>query len=279
MKVLKVSCGGSFTVAVVKYDTADGVSTMCGKRVVYSWGVLSKGRLGIGNINNFRINSKQGYPKSGRLPIYQKRPTCLTSLDECVIVDVSAGRTHALALSSEGKVFAWGENTSGQCSFESSKSEEGYCPECSESSSIWDDIYVPHEVPIFGAKNQALSIAAGPCHSAATDSKGRLWIWGTNDKKHHTFKTGDDTSDYTRSLLSGYCRPPSFLSPRIVKSLQGENVKKVCLGEENGLAITLEGQIYTWGCFDKVRKYTLQIFLCCLSKLIEQLCHFFQEYR
>lgn len=223
-----MSCGGSFTLAITQYWEAYEE-----KRTLWSWGCISNGRLGIGR---FEISRRS----------YQKSPTRLVSLDGYFIVDVSSGSSHALALDRDGKVFAWGNNEAGQCSFDFNKFGENVLPQ-QMNRSIWDDVYVPHQVMV---PIPAVSVAAGSHSSAVIDVEGRLWTWGRNSKPclHQR------TSCHVHSILSGFMRLPRYATPRIATPLKHVMIKKVCLGDRSGLAITNDGQIYCW---DNVDSATL----------------------
>ena len=269
MEVYQVSCGGSFTIAITKYNKPDKCSMLSKKQissVVYSWGILSDGRLGIGNMNDLRKKfDRDSQASKGRIPIYRRRPTRLSSLDYSNIIDVSAGLSHALAVGEDGVVVAWGKNSAGQCSFSVCESNKRGNLKGHNSRGMWDDVFVPQKVPMFGVNNPARSVSAGSYHSAAVDSIGRVWTWGgggqdfclghgsisSHRKSSNLNNFYDDSTQHLRSVLSGYLRLPPHASPRIVESLRGIRVKKVSLGEENGLVVTQQGHVYIWGIFDK----------------------------
>ncbi|XP_018048391.1 PREDICTED: RCC1 and BTB domain-containing protein 1-like isoform X1 [Atta colombica] len=85
-KIVHVSCGGTFTMAITK------------SREVYGWGNNSFGKLGIReNYETYiytpqRVNLEQGL----------------------VVVKVVCGIEHTLALTDEKKIYAWGRNNDGQ---------------------------------------------------------------------------------------------------------------------------------------------------------------------
>jgi RHS repeat-associated protein len=76
------------------------------------------------------------------------------------IVGVSAGRFHALALKTDGTVWAWGGNDSGQLGLGST-------------------IDSPTPLPISGLSN-IVAVSAGGAHSLALDASGNVWAWGSN---------------------------------------------------------------------------------------------------
>ena len=65
---------------------------------VLSWGMNNYGQLGTGS----------------RTPISRSTPGVVTGIGGAIAVAVGTGRTHALALRSDGTVWAWGNNGSGQ---------------------------------------------------------------------------------------------------------------------------------------------------------------------
>lgn len=118
---------------------------------VYSWGQNNFGQLGTGN------TVRQSTPVSVQLPAL--------SQDETVTRIASANNRHALALTSDGRVLAWGKNEDGQLGIGNST-----------------DSHVPVFVHLpYGVK--ATAIAAGgtitPGHSLALTSDGRVLAWGS----------------------------------------------------------------------------------------------------
>lgn len=63
---------------------------------LYSWGISAKGCLGLGE------GRKQTNNRLERISIKEK------------VVQVKVGANHVLALTQEGKVYAWGDNSKGQ---------------------------------------------------------------------------------------------------------------------------------------------------------------------
>ena len=87
------------------------------------------------------------------------------------IVQIAAGHSHSLALTSDGRVFCWGRNDTGQLGLEDS----------------FFDIYSMEEIPrqlpesSFGGENNSskiVKIAAGKNRSAAVTEDGRAFNWG-----------------------------------------------------------------------------------------------------
>ncbi|WP_422723927.1 RCC1 domain-containing protein [Hyalangium rubrum] len=74
---------------------------------------------------------------------------------------VAAGATHAMAVKSDGTVWAWGSNERGQRG-----NGDAY------------DLYTPKQV--LGLSG-GLKLAAGELHSMMVGSDGTGWAWGFND--------------------------------------------------------------------------------------------------
>ncbi len=96
-KVVMISCGGGHSMAL----------TECGH--VYSWGWNNCGQLGIGN----NMNSNE--------------PKFVAVIDEnkcnVFIEKISCGSNHSLLLSSDGNIYAFGSNKSGQLGNQKEKNE------------------------------------------------------------------------------------------------------------------------------------------------------------
>ena len=104
---------------------------------VVAWGVNGSGQLGTGNTQ----------PKAV--------PTVVPGLTG--VVAVSAGFSHAMALTSGGLVYTWGANSSKQ---------------------LGNGTTNPSSSPILLGLTGVVAIAAGDYHSVALTNDGNVWIWG-----------------------------------------------------------------------------------------------------
>lgn len=84
VKILKISLGNSHTLAI----DADGE--------VWSWGLNTKGQLGLGHNNPTVRPQKVNFSKGVK------------------IIEVAAGGAHSVAIDRDGKVYTWGWNINGQ---------------------------------------------------------------------------------------------------------------------------------------------------------------------
>ncbi|GIQ80518.1 hypothetical protein KIPB_001328 [Kipferlia bialata] len=81
-------------------------------------------------------------------------------------VDVCSGQQHTLALSSNGRVFAWGKNGNGQLGLGDTRTRK-----------------TPVELPSSAFDEAPIkAIACGSLHSMAVTEDGAVYMWGNNDK-------------------------------------------------------------------------------------------------
>lgn len=190
----QVSSGFEFT----------SVITNTGK--VFIWGDNKYGQLGDGTF------------------VSKHSPTDITDKFNLyfgeVITNSSLGGRHALALSSTGRIFAWGQNFYGE---------------------LGDGTRIDSNLPvdITGMFNlvdgeHIVEISTGFFHSAALTSSGRLFTWGEN----YDGQLGDKTN-LNKSI-------PVDITPNFYLS-NGEKIIKLSLGYGFSAAITSFGRVFTWG--------------------------------
>ena len=222
MNFVNVS-GGSFTLAIVQHgkDCIDDIFSQRQKATsVFSWGLHTNGRLGHGqeeNIPDIRKNSVQARQKN--TPLYQLRPRRIKKFDGKCVSDIAAGQSHALAVTYDGKVYAWGSNHVGQCGIVSVDPTTAKLAAKNrvnarikgtgipKSPSVFDDVWIPRLVSPFHGDEKigdnyrctllpsetimASRVEAGKLHSAVIDLNGRLWTWGGGDKNESCLGHGD----------------------------------------------------------------------------------------
>jgi alpha-tubulin suppressor-like RCC1 family protein len=110
-----------------------------------AWGDNSTGQLGIGHTGGL-----------SRVPVRVHLPRGVK------VVSASAGQSHSLALTSAGKVLAWGDNSQGQL---------GTANRHDASAPVF--VHLPKVAHI-------TSIAAGKYHSLALTRGGKMLGWGDN---------------------------------------------------------------------------------------------------
>ena len=119
----------------------------------YAWGRNNYGQLGDGTLTQ------------RNKPVIVKKPAGASA--DFTYVQVSAGDEQSLAVGSDGYVYAWGNNESGQLG---NGSSGGY-------STVPLRVIDPNG-PRSGLT--AVQVSAGYYHSLALDARGNIWAWGFN---------------------------------------------------------------------------------------------------
>lgn len=152
-------------------------------------------------------------------------PTAVTTsgaLSGKAVVAFAGGDEHCLALTSEGRIYAWGYNRNGELGI---------------GSADFDRHTTPQEVLASGSLSgrTVVAIAAGQTHSLALTNDGRLFTWGEN--RHGQLVIG--TADYGAH--------PTPLEIPTNGALSGETVVAIGAGLGFSQALTSEGRCYLWG--------------------------------
>jgi len=187
----QISLGNNFTVALTNRGR------------VFAWGLNSKGQLGDGTTIN------QVIPK-------------LISFDVLAINEsiyqVEAGERHSLAVTTNGRVYGWGDNLYYQL-----------------GSGDWQGWAIPKIITFPGLKtNESIkNVVAGYHSTSAITTTGEVYMCGYNSDG----QLGDGTTYDIRN------------PKRIVfNSLQtGESIKSISLNFETTFAVTNLGRVYGWG--------------------------------
>ncbi len=167
--------------------------------LVYAWGANDVGQLGAACGSRVR---------------------CITPLlveglpADDPVVTIAAGYQHSLAATRSGRVYAWGDNTSGQLGNGSVQGNRG-----------------PVMVEGLPGSDPVVAVAAGYVHSVALTRSGRVFAWGGN----RFGQVGQDGA----AVIS---------LPSAVSGLpQGDPVVAVAVGAAHTLALTRAGRVYAWG--------------------------------
>jgi alpha-tubulin suppressor-like RCC1 family protein len=170
----------------------------------YGWGYNFFGQMGIGT----------AVPR-------QPVPVAVHSggaLAGKTIVQIKAGLHHCLALSTEGKVYAWGHN---------------------DSWALGDGTFTQRNTPIAVNMSGALAgksvkaIAAGYLHNVVLTTDGRLFAWGENSSGQLGDGTFTSRSAPVAVVMTG--------------ALSGRTVAGIAAGREHSLAVTSDGRVFAWG--------------------------------
>jgi len=180
--VTAIAAGGAHSLAL----KSDGT--------VWTWGLNYWGQLGNGGTTDCHT------------PVKVSDQTGLTG-----VTAIAAGSGHSVALKSDGTVWAWGENGSGQL---------GNGGTANSST--------PVKVP---GLTGVIAISAGNRHSLALKSNGEVWAWGCND--YGELGNGGTTSSSTPVKVSDQT------------GLTG--VTAIAAGTENSIALKNDGTVWAWG--------------------------------
>ncbi|XP_013780686.1 RCC1 and BTB domain-containing protein 1-like [Limulus polyphemus] len=129
------------------------------------------------------------------------------------VVEVACGSHHSIALTSDGEVYAWGQNNCGQVGSGSTTNQ-----------------LTPRKVTAGIGCRRCTAIACGQTSSMAVLDNGEVYGWGYNGNGQ--LGLGNNVNQ------SNPCR---------VTHLQGVIIQKIACGYAHTLALSDEGVLYAWG--------------------------------
>ncbi|TAG33232.1 MAG: hypothetical protein EAZ34_08080 [Polaromonas sp.] len=201
--IVAISAGGSFSLALAK----DGR--------VYAWGDdFGQGRLGTGTA------------RSNLMPL----PNLVKKQDGSDlnnIISISAGNNFSLALSSDGSVWTWGNNTSGQLG-----------QKALSASGIPFAVQVKAPAGQSGSLSNIAMVAAGGNHALALDNAGQVYAWGLNGSK----QLGSFPGNLTTSVAT---LPTQVFGADGVTLLTG--AVSIAANYTNSSVLMADGKLLMWG--------------------------------
>jgi alpha-tubulin suppressor-like RCC1 family protein len=166
---------------------------------VYIWGFNNYGQLGDGTYDDCFV------------------PQLLNELKDENITNVCCGHRHSLALTSNGKVYAWGSNQFGQIGNEC----DNECQLTPIKIEELDEEFI-------------VGISCGLYHSLALTENGRVYGWGYNNQKQLSFANIIASND-----------------PKLIKIRDSNKsiviFKRIKCGQNYSLLLTSNGDIYAFG--------------------------------
>ena len=193
-EIISVSLGNRFT------------SVLTSKGRIFTWGYNGYGELGDGSTNDSK------YPIDITAQFNLNEGEMITSLE--------LGYYHSSVLTSENRVFTWGNNNYGQLGNNTTN-----------NSSIPIDITAQFNL---NAGEIITSVELGYNHSSALTSENRMFTWGVNSSGQL------GTSTNISSII-----PIDITSEFIFNA--GEVIISVNLGSTHSSALTSMGRLFTWG--------------------------------
>ena len=171
---------------------------------VYAWGRNQFGRLGDGTDINRGTPVLTNFTSSGLMESEK-------------IVTIKAAQSHSIALTNQGRIFVWGDNSYGQIG-------DG------RSSAV----YYPKLLNLELQENEKTTqIEVGDNHNVILTSNSRIFTWGSNSSS----QLGDGTTIDKKvpTLVSN-----AFLS-------ENESITKIYSGSYYNFLTTSNGKVYGWG--------------------------------
>ncbi|XP_077868707.1 E3 ubiquitin-protein ligase HERC2-like [Saccoglossus kowalevskii] len=215
---------------------------------VYTWGEAEDGKLGHG------IRS------------HCDRPLVLDSLRGKEVVDVAAGGAHSACITSNGELYTWGKGRYGRLGHGDSEDQprpklvealkdyrvtdvacgsgdaQTLC--LTDDDCVWswgdgdygklgrggsDGCKTPQRIESLVGLG-ICKVECGSQFSVALSKSGAVYTWGKGD--YH--RLGHGTDDHVRR-------------PRKVAALQGKKIFHIATGSLHCVAVTDQGEVYTWG--------------------------------
>ncbi|WP_052573073.1 hypothetical protein [Haloferula sp. BvORR071] len=180
----RVAVGGDHTLAV----RSDGT--------LWAWGSNYYGQIGDGGDTG--LSSRSSPVQIGSGSTWQA---------------VAAGKSHSIAIKSDGSLWAWGYNFYGQLG-------------------VGSQTQANTPVPV-GTDHDWVAIAAGDSHTLALKSDGSAWAWGRNED----YQVGDDSSANRWSPVKVWGSATNWTS--------------IAAGGYHSAGIRSDGSLWTWGRNDK----------------------------
>lgn len=139
------------------------------------------------------------------------------------IVEIFAGKeNHNFAITSLGKIFAWGSNANGRLGDGTTTHRN-------------TPVNITSQFGLIGSE-QVMSLNSGRHHSLALTSAGRVFTWGVDGAGQ--LGNGEELTD---DVLT-----PTDITSRFIL-LEGETIVDVSAGEYHNLAVTSLGRVFSWG--------------------------------
>ena len=157
---------------------------------LWAWGQNEDGQLGDGTTTNRTL------------------PVRITGIDGRIIALSSGISYHMLALTDDGKIWAWGNNAGGEL-----------------GDGTTEDRTSP--VQVVPELDNVVAVAAGGWHSLALKADGTVWTWGSNDYG----QLGDGTTTNRSAPVQ----------------VDIDDVASVAAGNFHSLVVKKDGTVWSWG--------------------------------
>ena len=212
------------------------------EHIVYSFGSNEDGILGINmnndnNNNNDIINHNMSEKK-------KFKSFKLNKIDfgeyTNKIIEVSSGTVHNLALTYDGKIFAWGSSQGGQLGL-SLKELESY-------PGFKNNYYIQYPIPIAISKNRDINIikiSCGEAHSLALSNEGKVYSWGFGSNGQLGLGFCEDSFEPGEGLKNSM-----RYKPEKVESLAEDKICDIRCGKTFSMFVDSKGELFACGVND-----------------------------
>ncbi|KAK3332230.1 putative regulator of chromosome condensation protein [Cercophora scortea] len=143
---------------------------------------------------------------------------------------ISCGSYHSFVQDTKGRVIGWGLNNFAELGIETDAGEDGgyvMKPEVVTSLAQW----------------KVACVTGGEHHSLACTVDGTLLTWGRIDG--HQVGQPTESFNEDNALFDDQKKPRILLKPQPVAGI--DDVVSVAAGTDHSLAVTGDGQVYSWG--------------------------------
>jgi len=189
-----------------------------------------------------------------------------------VIVDVAAGWDHALAVTSDGRLWAWGDNSQGQSVVPASLKDGSYKAVAAGAQFsvalttdgkvvAWGTNWAKQvTVPAIVKNRTIVAISAGTAHVVAQADDGRLFAWGDDDFQEGSIPAWVQSAGVVTFDAGGVFNVATTADRKVIAwgdnsshqlevpaSLAGKNVEEISAGTRHVLALTDDGKVTAWG--------------------------------
>lgn len=145
---------------------------------------------------------------------FKEEPTLIEALKNKDVVDIECGATYSAAITANGSLYTWGRGNYGRLG-------HGTSEDCSVPTMV---------LALSGEFVTKVACGAGDAHTLCVTLQGKVYSWGDGDYG----KLGRGGSDGSKL-------------PRVVDKLQNVEITEVYCGTHFSVALSKEGQLYTWG--------------------------------
>lgn len=171
---------------------------------VYVWGQGNFGRLGLGDQQNVTVATK-----------------IAGDLDDRRVVVIDHGNGASYAITEDGALWAWGQNSNGQLGLGDLTHR-----------------FTPTQVAAL-AGEQVVAVSSGTSHTMALTADGAVWAWGSNRVGQLGSPEGLDATGDT---------PPRVPAPVTVAGLpEGARVKAITADTQTSFVVLEDGRVFGWG--------------------------------